>query len=311
MYLSAPLRPSASNMREQRPGRELWPLQGWRLAAVRLRCRPLACAHVSPLPGRNHRSQHARRPHNRTHPHTRTDRWAPTTTSMPSSRTRRWVCPAPRPSSPRDELTTAKKVPCTFELTVPGLGYVEGNMDGHVRPPVCLAPPGRIITTPADEAGLQSRAPTVACRDACAQVGLPFYAEHFCIVLHYSSQSLNTSSLVTLDPPSALAPRVLNALKADPRTVDLRALAPHFYGLGARILDLFEEEDMIEVLTDVRDSITYLPSPLTLCRRSKPGQQSLLTRRITREAPLAKVPNSCEVSMRTRGNVSGNCYRLH
>jgi GINS complex subunit 3 len=56
---------------------------------------------------------------------------------------------------------------------------------------------------------------------------------------------------VTLDPPSALSPRVLNALKADPRTVDLRALAPHFYDLGARILELFEEEEMIEVLSDV------------------------------------------------------------
>ena len=65
------------------------------------------------------------------------------------------------------------------------------------------------------------------------------------------SQSLNTSSLVTIDPPSALSPRVLNALKADPRTVDLRALAPHFYNLGARILELFEEEEMIEVLSDV------------------------------------------------------------
>ncbi len=65
------------------------------------------------------------------------------------------------------------------------------------------------------------------------------------------SQSLNTSSLLTLDPPSALAPRVLNALKADARSVDLRALAPHFYNLGARILELFEEEELIEVLSDV------------------------------------------------------------
>jgi GINS complex subunit 3 len=72
-----------------------------------------------------------------------------------------------------------------------------------------------------------------------------------CIHTIYS-QSLNTSSLVTLDPPSALSQRVLNALKADPRTVDLRALAPHFYNLGARILELFEEEEMIEVLSDVR-----------------------------------------------------------
>lgn len=52
--------------------------------------------------------------------------------------------------------------------------------------------------------------------------------------------------------PDALSERVMNALKADPRTVDLRALAPHFYHLSERILELFEEEEMADVLIDVR-----------------------------------------------------------
>lgn len=43
----------------------------------------------------------------------------------------------------------------------------------------------------------------------------------------------------------------MNALKADPRTVDLRALAPHFYTLSERILEIFEEEEMVDVLIDV------------------------------------------------------------
>ena len=43
----------------------------------------------------------------------------------------------------------------------------------------------------------------------------------------------------------------MNALKADPRTIDLRALAPHFYRLGVRILQLFEEEEMVDILNDV------------------------------------------------------------
>ena len=47
----------------------------------------------------------------------------------------------------------------------------------------------------------------------------------------------------------------MNALKADPRTVDLRALAPHFYNLSERIMELFEEEEMVEVLTDVSDQL--------------------------------------------------------
>ncbi len=65
------------------------------------------------------------------------------------------------------------------------------------------------------------------------------------------SPRLGTSPLVTLDLPHALSQRVMNALKADPRTVDLRAQAPHFYSLGTRILELFEEEEMVDVLIDV------------------------------------------------------------
>lgn len=43
----------------------------------------------------------------------------------------------------------------------------------------------------------------------------------------------------------------MNALKADPRTLDLRALAPHFYSLSERILELFEEEELVDVLINV------------------------------------------------------------
>lgn len=42
----------------------------------------------------------------------------------------------------------------------------------------------------------------------------------------------------------------MNALKADPKSVDLRALAQHFYGLGSRILELFEEEEVCDVLME-------------------------------------------------------------
>ena len=55
--------------------------------------------------------------------------------------------------------------------------------------------------------------------------------------------NVGSTPLVTLDFPTPLQQRVINALKADPRTVDLRAQAPHYYALGAKLLDLFEEED--------------------------------------------------------------------
>lgn len=63
--------------------------------------------------------------------------------------------------------------------------------------------------------------------------------------------------------PDALAERVMNALKADPRTVDLRALAPHFYTLSERILEIFEEEEMVDVLIDV-SSYFQIPSEIGL-----------------------------------------------
>ena len=66
---------------------------------------------------------------------------------------------------------------------------------------------------------------------------------------------------MTLDLPQALSQRVINALKADPRTVDLRALVPHFYGLGTRVLDLFEEEEITDVLIDVCETLERSVSP--------------------------------------------------
>ncbi|KAI9765575.1 MAG: DNA replication protein [Geoglossum simile] len=111
-------------------------------------------------------------------------------------------------------LTDAQKVPCTFELRVPGLGYLDGNSGGDMK--------------------------------EGTKVELPLWLGEMLAV----SRQLGTSPLVTLDLPSALSLRVINALKADPRTVDLRSLAPHFYGLGARILELFEEEEMVEVLSE-------------------------------------------------------------
>ena len=60
--------------------------------------------------------------------------------------------------------------------------------------------------------------------------------------------------MLTLDLPAALAPRVLNALKADATSVDLKLLASGgFYGLVARVLELFEEEGLGDVVVEVNE----------------------------------------------------------
>ena len=68
-------------------------------------------------------------------------------------------------------------------------------------------------------------------------------------MLAVSSPS-STKSLVTLDLPPSLSLRVMNALKADSKSVNLRAQAQHFYGLGMRLLELFEEEEVCNVLME-------------------------------------------------------------
>jgi hypothetical protein len=73
-----------------------------------------------------------------------------------------------------------------------------------------------------------------------------------------SRAKIGTSPIVSIDLPQALSERVMNALKADPRTVDLRALVPHFYSFGVRILDLFDEEEIVDILSDVRPLIPEL-----------------------------------------------------
>jgi GINS complex subunit 3 len=70
-------------------------------------------------------------------------------------------------------------------------------------------------------------------------------------VSNNSATDANQSPMVTLDFPAAMQGKVVNALKADPKSVDLRAQASYFYEVGGRVLELFEDEDLEGVLGDV------------------------------------------------------------
>lgn len=59
-----------------------------------------------------------------------------------------------------------QKVPCTFEMEVPGIGYLQGNPGDSVRPPSIA----HTLTRPG-QAGHQAGAPALAGRDARHQVG--------------------------------------------------------------------------------------------------------------------------------------------
>lgn len=134
---------------------------------------------------------------------------------------------------PEAILTDAQKAPCTFELAVPGLSPLNnGSAIGHGT-----------------------------------KLDLPLWMAEMLAVSKPAGPS--STSLASLDMPPALGPRVLNALSADPKSVELRAQAQWFYGLGERMLDLFEEEKTVELLIDVSGTAVSIPStnirgPLTL-----------------------------------------------
>lgn len=109
-------------------------------------------------------------------------------------------------------------MPTTFELDIPSLGYLD-NAAGHT---------------------LKSG----------TRVDLPLWLSEMLAVSATATSKTPSRSLVTLDLPAALSTRVMNALKADPKSVDLRALAQNFYGLGERLLELFEEDELCDVLMD-------------------------------------------------------------
>ncbi|KAI1610539.1 GINS complex subunit 3 [Exophiala viscosa] len=113
-------------------------------------------------------------------------------------------------------LTDTQKLPCTFQLDVPGLGYLDGNAGGTVK--------------------------------SGTTIELPMWLG---VMLAVSTGATpGASQLVTLNFPTPLQQRVINALKADPKTVDLRAQAPHFYALGARIMELFDDQAVLDTLLD-------------------------------------------------------------
>lgn len=127
-------------------------------------------------------------------------------------------------------LTDAQKVPCTFEIDVPGLGFVDGHAGTDVSKPQCY-------WQRVDSVFYQIK--------KGSNLNLPLWLGGYIAVQRFGDPVLS------IDLPASLAPRVLNALKANPRTVDLRSLAPHFYELAARALDLFEEDEIVDVLTEV------------------------------------------------------------
>lgn len=121
------------------------------------------------------------------------------------------VTPTSSVISDRAEADNKQKVPCQFEIDVPYLGHLDNS------------PHGLKANTP---------------------LTLPLWLAEMLAL----ASTPTSSAPLTLNLPPCLSTAVLSALKADPRAVPLRDQSPHFYGVGVRMLDLFDEKDVAEVL---------------------------------------------------------------
>ena len=104
-------------------------------------------------------------------------------------------------------------MPCQFELDAPELGHLDSSSSSGLKPGTPLS--------------------------------LPLWLAE---MLALATTGDEAKAPLSLNLPACLSPRVANALEADPRAVALRDQSAHFYGLGARMLDLFDERDLAAVL---------------------------------------------------------------
>lgn len=112
----------------------------------------------------------------------------------------------------------------------------------HSHPP---APPIAPLPTPST---IQTQLTLFASNQISPTRPLPlplYLALLLCVQRLSSSFTNNTQEtpLLTIDLPPSLSPRVLNALRADPRTVDLRGLERGWYEGAGRVLEVLEDEE--------------------------------------------------------------------
>ncbi|KAL1897993.1 DNA replication protein [Sporothrix stenoceras] len=115
-------------------------------------------------------------------------------------------------------LTDAEKIPCEFQIDVPGLGYLDQTPSHTLK--------------------------------AGTRLNLPLWLAEMLALANNAASSDEAKPFLTLNLPPALRHDVIQALKADPRAVPLRDQSAHFYALATRMLDLFEDADLAAVLRD-------------------------------------------------------------
>lgn len=121
-----------------------------------------------------------------------------------------------------DILADSAEFPCKFQYDMPGLGYLEGN-------------PGRPI-------------------QKNARLNLPLWLARILAIVGGSEDEEDPEEavpFVELLPPEIFSTKVINAIKADPVTIDLHSISSHFLTLSLKWISLFGEEDLASICSSM------------------------------------------------------------
>lgn len=113
-----------------------------------------------------------------------------------------------------DVLSDGEKIPCKFNLSVPGLGYLEGNAGKHME------------------------------KDT--KLDLPLWLAE---VLAVCATLENTQdSFIELLEPEFVAPKVMNAIRAAPCSVDLHSICANYYRLCEKWAAMFNDKPLVDAV---------------------------------------------------------------
>ncbi|KAI5970733.1 PSF3 [Candida margitis] len=115
-----------------------------------------------------------------------------------------------------DILADAEKLPCQFNHTIPGLGYLEGN-------------PGKPI-------------------QSGTKLELPFWLAEILAVLEVTNSD---SSFISLIDPDFINDKVLNAIKSDAKSLDLHKLSSQYYKMIEKWGKLFYEPKLVDQIMEM------------------------------------------------------------
>ncbi|SCU82672.1 LAMI_0C00408g1_1 [Lachancea mirantina] len=117
-----------------------------------------------------------------------------------------------------DILADSTKVPCKFNCSVPGLGYLEGNAGHPIK------------------------------KDSKAE--LPLWLARILAIIGAETVENEEEELpfVELMVPDLFSSRVLNAIKSSPTSLDVHSLSAHFYELAIKWATLFSDRRLVNVL---------------------------------------------------------------